>query len=55
MAAQDVKQQRQSDPVITIPKTPSGKLQRTRLGPLHKRGALAVEAELHFGRRLLAD
>jgi acyl-CoA synthetase (AMP-forming)/AMP-acid ligase II len=35
----------------SIPKTPSGKLQRTRLGQLHKRGELAVEAELKFGRR----
>jgi acyl-CoA synthetase (AMP-forming)/AMP-acid ligase II len=36
----------------SIPKTPSGKLQRKRLGQLHRRGELAVEAELKFGRRL---
>jgi acyl-CoA synthetase (AMP-forming)/AMP-acid ligase II len=36
----------------SIPKTPSGKLQRKRLGQLHLRGELPVEAELKFGRRL---
>jgi acyl-CoA synthetase (AMP-forming)/AMP-acid ligase II len=35
----------------SIPKTPSGKLQRKRLGQLHRQGELAVEAELRFGRR----
>jgi acyl-CoA synthetase (AMP-forming)/AMP-acid ligase II len=35
----------------SIPKTPSGKLQRKQLGRLHRRGELAVEAELQFGRR----
>jgi acyl-coenzyme A synthetase/AMP-(fatty) acid ligase len=35
----------------SIPKTESGKLQRKRLGQLHMRGELAVEAELQFGRR----
>jgi acyl-CoA synthetase (AMP-forming)/AMP-acid ligase II len=35
----------------SIPKTPSGKLQRKQLGQLHRRGELAVEAELRFGRR----
>ena len=35
----------------SVPKTPSGKLQRKRLGQLHMRGELAVEAELQFGRR----
>jgi acyl-CoA synthetase (AMP-forming)/AMP-acid ligase II len=34
----------------SIPKTPSGKLQRKRLGQLHRRGELAVETELRFGR-----
>jgi acyl-CoA synthetase (AMP-forming)/AMP-acid ligase II len=33
----------------SLPKTPSGKLQRKRLGQLHRRGELAVEAELKFG------
>jgi acyl-CoA synthetase (AMP-forming)/AMP-acid ligase II len=35
----------------SIPKTPSGKLQRKQLGQLHRRGELAVEAELQFGPR----
>ena len=35
----------------SLPKTPSGKLQRGRLAQLHLRGALPVEAELRFGRR----
>jgi fatty-acyl-CoA synthase len=35
----------------SIPKTPSGKLQRKRLGQLHRRGEQAVEAEMQFGRR----
>ena len=35
----------------SIPKTPSGKLQRKRLGRLHGRGELAVETELRFGGR----
>ena len=35
----------------SIPRTPSGKLQRRRLGQLRGRGALAVEAELRFGAR----
>jgi acyl-CoA synthetase (AMP-forming)/AMP-acid ligase II len=35
----------------SIPRTPSGKLQRRRLGQLHRRGELAVEAELRFGPR----
>jgi acyl-CoA synthetase (AMP-forming)/AMP-acid ligase II len=35
----------------SIPRTPSGKLQRKRLGQLHRRGELAVEAELRFGWR----
>jgi acyl-CoA synthetase (AMP-forming)/AMP-acid ligase II len=36
----------------SIPRTPSGKLQRKLLGRLHRRGELAVEAHLQFGRRL---
>ena len=35
----------------SMPRTPSGKLQRKRLGQLHRRGELAVEAELRFGSR----
>jgi acyl-CoA synthetase (AMP-forming)/AMP-acid ligase II len=35
----------------SIPRTPSGKLQRRRLGQLHGRGELAVVAELRFGGR----
>jgi acyl-CoA synthetase (AMP-forming)/AMP-acid ligase II len=35
----------------SIPRTPSDKLQRKRLGQLHRRGELAVEAELGFGAR----
>ena len=35
----------------SIPKTTSGKLQRSRLLQMHGRGELEVEAELHFGRR----
>jgi acyl-CoA synthetase (AMP-forming)/AMP-acid ligase II len=35
----------------SIPRTPSGKLQRKRLGQLHRRGELAVEAELQFAGR----
>jgi acyl-CoA synthetase (AMP-forming)/AMP-acid ligase II len=33
----------------SIPRTPSGKLQRRRLGQLRGRGELAVETELQFG------
>ncbi len=35
----------------SIPRTPSGKLQRRRLGQLHRRGELGVETELQFGGR----
>ncbi len=35
----------------SIPRTPSGKLQRRRLGQLRREGELAVEAELQFGGR----
>ena len=35
----------------SLPKTPSGKLQRRRLGQLHLRGELPVEAEVRFGQR----
>jgi long-chain-fatty-acid--[acyl-carrier-protein] ligase len=35
----------------SIPRTPSGKLRRRRLGQLRQRGELAVETELRFGRR----
>jgi acyl-CoA synthetase (AMP-forming)/AMP-acid ligase II len=35
----------------SIPRTPSGKLQRRQLGQLHRRGELAVETELRFGAR----
>jgi acyl-CoA synthetase (AMP-forming)/AMP-acid ligase II len=35
----------------SLPKTPSGKLQRRRLGQLHLRGELPVEAEVRFARR----
>jgi acyl-CoA synthetase (AMP-forming)/AMP-acid ligase II len=34
----------------SLPRTPSGKLQRRRLGHLRRRGELPVEAELRFGR-----
>lgn len=33
----------------SLPRTPSGKLQRRRLGQLHRAGALPLEAELWFG------
>jgi acyl-CoA synthetase (AMP-forming)/AMP-acid ligase II len=33
----------------SVPKTPSGKLQRGRLGQLHRGGELPVEAEVRFG------
>jgi fatty-acyl-CoA synthase len=33
----------------SIPRTPSGKLQRGRLGQLHRLGELPVETELRFG------
>jgi acyl-CoA synthetase (AMP-forming)/AMP-acid ligase II len=35
----------------SLPKTPSGKLQRRRLGQLYLRGELPVEAEVRFARR----
>jgi len=35
----------------SIPRTPSGKLRRGRLGRLHREGELAVETELRFGPR----
>jgi len=35
----------------SLPKTPSGKLQRRRLSQLHVRGELPVEAELRFASR----
>jgi acyl-CoA synthetase (AMP-forming)/AMP-acid ligase II len=35
----------------SLPKTPSGKLQRRRLGQLHLRGELPVDAEVRFARR----
>src|SRR5262245_30015237 len=35
----------------SLPKTPSGKLQRRRLGQLHVRGELPVEAELRFASK----
>lgn len=35
----------------SVPRTPSGKLQRKRLGQLRQRGELAVETELQFGRK----
>jgi acyl-CoA synthetase (AMP-forming)/AMP-acid ligase II len=35
----------------SIPRTPSGKLQRRRLGELRRRGELAVETEVRFGGR----
>ena len=38
-------------PPGSLPKTASGKLQRRRLGQLHLRGELAVEAELRFAGR----
>jgi acyl-CoA synthetase (AMP-forming)/AMP-acid ligase II len=34
----------------SLPRTPSGKLQRRRLGQLHVRGDLPVEAEVRFAR-----
>jgi acyl-CoA synthetase (AMP-forming)/AMP-acid ligase II len=39
----------------SIPRTPSGKLQRKRLGQLRRRGELAVEAEVRFGARPSPD